>query len=404
MQLIARLLILFGFLLTLTTTTMLSARQGEAQTEWIAYLSNTNGTTDLYVMAPDGRDKRQLTDNMGLIGQPVWSPTSAWMTVSALSGPVRLLYKVHVTGHGTHAIADQSGTSGYTSSLAVSPDGKHLAYIGIDHGVYGIYVVKSSGGGTRTRIASFRRSITVPSGLTWSPDGEWITYNTANIIMRVRPDGRDNTQLTSSSDYLRDVLPSWSPDGQFLLYHSMLGNTPVIYRIRNERPILNQVTDASIAFELPNWSPKGNLIAAVGTESFGNSADPMIRTGQSGRDLYVMSPDGDNLTQLTEGFWLSEMPQWSPDGEWLVFTTTHVGLSTIFRIRPDGSDLQQLTDHLASYRSPSWSRQINMSISGNLLIGIGLVLIAGAFGFGRFSQALTKRLDERVIMKTRLIH
>ncbi|MFZ5623432.1 MAG: BamA/TamA family outer membrane protein [Gemmatimonadota bacterium] len=48
-------------------------------------------------------------------------------------------------------------------------------------------------------------------------------------------------------------------------------------------------------------------------------------------------------------------PSWSPDGERLVFTGYHNGVSDLFTIRRDGTDLQQLTDDRYADLHPVWS-------------------------------------------------
>ncbi|HZS10100.1 MAG TPA: S9 family peptidase [Blastocatellia bacterium] len=61
--------------------------------------------------------------------------------------------------------------------------------------------------------------------------------------------------------------------------------------------------------------------------------------------------------QLTRGDKSANNPQWSPDGEWLAFTTDRVGgKNQIFAIHPDGGEAVQLTKVENGVNGFAWSR------------------------------------------------
>ena len=60
-------------------------------------------------------------------------------------------------------------------------------------------------------------------------------------------------------------------------------------------------------------------------------------------DLYTLPIDGGEATRLTSGMAFDAQPRWSPDGEWIVFTSDRSGGQNIWMIRGDGSDTTQLS-------------------------------------------------------------
>jgi Tol biopolymer transport system component len=73
--------------------------------------------------------------------------------------------------------------------------------------------------------------------------------------------------------------------------------------------------------------------------------------------MWVMNADGSGKTQLTKAENFSENPNWSPNGQRIVFDSDRVeaGNLEIYSMRADGSDVQQLTDPPALDALPAYS-------------------------------------------------
>lgn len=69
----------------------------------------------------------------------------------------------------------------------------------------------------------------------------------------------------------------------------------------------------------------------------------MTRLGPSQSSLFVSNADGSGERKLTEGS-LDYDPVWSPDGQWIAFTSERDGSADLYRMHPDGSGLERLTD------------------------------------------------------------
>src|SRR3569832_1288281 len=69
----------------------------------------------------------------------------------------------------------------------------------------------------------------------------------------------------------------------------------------------------------------------------------ITRIGPSQSSLFVSNADGTGEQKLTEGN-LDYNPVWSPDGQWIAFTSERDGSADLYRMHPDGSALERLTN------------------------------------------------------------
>lgn len=72
--------------------------------------------------------------------------------------------------------------------------------------------------------------------------------------------------------------------------------------------------------------------------------------------IYVRSLEYDTEKQITNFTRDSYDPAWSPTGEWIAFVGTNSGNDEIYRVTPDGQTVQQLTFNTYEWdKHPSWS-------------------------------------------------
>jgi Tol biopolymer transport system component len=78
------------------------------------------------------------------------------------------------------------------------------------------------------------------------------------------------------------------------------------------------------------------------------------RLGPSEASLFVSNADGSGERALTQGA-LDYNPAWSPDGNWIAFTSERNGSADLYRMRTDGSGLERLTDDPAFHDQAAFS-------------------------------------------------
>src|SRR5262245_9715066 len=100
------------------------------------------------------------------------------------------------------------------------------------------------------------------------------------------------------------------------------------------------VTGIENAF--PAWSPDGSKI--------------LFQSNRSGEwHLYLMSPDGGNVRDLTPSMKDCRNPSFSPDGSKIVFYSAASGNEEIYVMAADGSGVANLPENAAGDIHPHWT-------------------------------------------------
>lgn len=170
----------------------------------------------------------------------------------------------------------------------------------------------------------------------WSADGRRIAFERGYRIYTVDRDGRDERVVTHDG---RNYSPSWHPDGQWIAYELLLGTPYHVWAVRSDGTGAYQVESPGAG--MPSWSPDGLRIAHV--------------RGPSG-EIYTMGAHGEDPRQITGLRRDTAYPEFSPDGQWIAFSSQRVGdrsLPQVWVARTDRSCTRQITAKGGTH--PSWS-------------------------------------------------
>lgn len=183
-------------------------------------------------------------------------------------------------------------------------------------------------------------------GGRWSPDGRSIAISIErggdSDIVLLDAQGRVIRQLTKGPEI--DVSPSWSPDGRQIAFVSARTGAPQIYVMNADGSNQQRVSFQGGYNTSPSWSPKGDLIAYVTRDGGFNVCTLNLKTNQ--------------VRQVTAGQRNNEDPSFSPDGRYLVFSSTRVGKAALFLADVGGGHQVQLTKSGGDDTSPSWSPRL----------------------------------------------
>lgn len=157
------------------------------------------------------------------------------------------------------------------------------------------------------------------------------------------------TTRNVTSHYADDVDPSITSDGSLMTFLSNRAGRAHIYTMDPANPDkgVKRISFVGQFNAAPRFSPDGKEIV------FSSWVD-------AGFDLYRISHDGNNLVRLTKDSGSNEEAVYSPDGEFIVFTTKKIisrskAVQDIYIMNRDGEILGQLTQNFGRCYSPQWT-------------------------------------------------
>lgn len=273
----------------------------DAAHEKIAFVTNRDGNSEIYVMDSDGKSLENLTNNDSLDYSPSWSGTNSQLYFYSKRGGNAEIYSLDIVSKNVNRLTN------------------HLA------------------------------NDVLPVS---APNGEFILFmsdrdSLSRNIYIMNKDGSDVRSLTKNQSY--EESPDWSPDGQKIIFTRQLRDS-----IDNSHAANGEIhimdSDGSNVQRLTNkpgydsgakFSPDGNKITFYG---FDNDQ----------WDLFIMDSDGSNLFNLTNDSIECYSPDWSSDGKWLVYTAGEKGVYNIWKINLLSKKRIQLTKTTGRNEGPVW--------------------------------------------------
>ena len=158
-------------------------------------------------------------------------------------------------------------------------------------------------------------------------------------------DSDGGNQVRLPYDPAKDCDLSWSPDGDRVAYvYSKGGRQVRVMDAEGQNPI--QLTKIG-KNRHPVWSPDGHKIAFHSQRFFADGT----RT-----HIYLITADGKELEQLTDGVSSNRSPVYSPDATKIAFESDRDGDYHIFLMDANGSNAVNLTKTLPGIDNvePSW--------------------------------------------------
>ena len=242
------------------------------------------------------------------------------------------------------------GIGGNVVEAAISPDGKHVAYVNDEGGRQSIWLRQIT---TGTDIQVVGPGITKYKGISFFPNGDYLSY------LKTEGDSADLYQVSTFGGPTRklvtriDTPVSFSPDGRqftFVRYAADAHSTTLVIADANganERALATLkepqlFSRGGFYSSGPAWSPDGKLIAVPAFSV----------TDKTFREIMLVNVADGSMTTINQGRWnMIEKLVWLADGSGFLMNASEANSSLlqIWLVNRQGSEVQRITKDPSNY-------------------------------------------------------
>jgi TolB protein len=256
---------------------------------WIAFTSDRDGSSQIYVIRPDGTGERRVTRSAETKGGIRWSSDGRRLLFVNYRDNAGHLFSVDLDGANQREVLTVPGRE-----VELSPDGKHVLYSAGSFTATELMLADFDGAAARN-ARQINAAGSIAWNFKWSPDGSLVAYTCRDEMGRtqvcvMKSDGTQSRPLTTMSPEVgRAQVPAWSPDGKTIAFQaSTPGGSSHIWVADAATRRATKLVDHSEAFldEIPTWFPDGKRLA--------------FQSNRTGRwEIWIVNVDGSGLAQVT---------------------------------------------------------------------------------------------------------
>jgi Tol biopolymer transport system component len=220
----------------------------------IAFVSDREGTPNLYTMSADGTNIKRLTEStinaLGVVGgsDPAWSADGRQIAYSAVNDEAgSSICIVNADGTELRRITERFGYADVSPSF--SPDGTKIIF----ERAQNIVVVNADGTNLQQLTTDNGSQLALNANPVYSPSGAQIVFTSRRDgvldardslvfeIYKMNADGSGQTRLTNEVD--DNLNPIWSSDGTKILFTSARGTSGGIFVMNADGTEQTKVSD-----------------------------------------------------------------------------------------------------------------------------------------------------------------
>jgi Tol biopolymer transport system component len=352
--------------------------------KWIAFLSDREGTENVWIMKADGSEPKQVSkDPNSAFASPNWSPDGKYIFVSKTNfgiGP-REIWMYHIDGGTGIQVTKSKPTPTIRRQdrpndmgVVASADGRYLYYAERQgdfsyNAMLPQWLIKRKDRRTGDEDVMIQQPESAFRPLL-SPDGQFILYvsryeTETGLRLRNLHTGEDRwvrypvTRDDQEALFTRDLFPGYAfmPGAKEIVYNQNGKIRRLNLETGAEQIIpftANVSVDLGPKLDFPQKEPSGPVKVRLIMDPT-ESPDGKTLALSAMTHLYTFDLPNGKPHRLTSGDSTEFQPAWSPDGRWIAYVSWNNEGGQLWKISASGGQPQQLSKSLAVYSNPVWS-------------------------------------------------
>ncbi|MFN0152619.1 MAG: DPP IV N-terminal domain-containing protein [bacterium] len=235
---------------------------------------------------------------------------------------------------------------------ALSPDGEQVAFIS-DRSLYSdLYLADATTGEVKDRLVKGERTGNFESlrffntSMAWSADGKFLTFPAKvggedAIYIFEMESKKVRHKLTFGLDGI--LSPAFSPDGQEIVFVGLDGGQSDLFVTDLSGKNLRRLTSDRFTDRDPQFSPDGKQIAFTTDRGEATNFEELTFGNYA---LAILDLETNQVSVLPNQSGKNIAPQWSPNGDEILFVSDRTGISNLYSIDLKSGDVYKLTNIL----------------------------------------------------------
>lgn len=320
----------------------------------VAFTSDRDGKPRIWLKELKGGGEIPLT--AGPDDHARFTADGTTLLFSRSEGSIISLYKISVLGGEPRKLVSDADFGDW------SPDGSKIVFSRStpEQTTITSMILTAASDGSNATVVAKKQGVLLLAP-RWSPDGTMIAASqigvgvSANSVLLINSDGSKAHTIAPPQNLGNLSFVAWTGTGKEIVY-SQIETTATGSGSSAGRMLAQDISSGTIRTLF--WSPNlyvGTLNLANGTVDFVGPGKLIMDASTTRQNLKQFSTGDTQGRWLTHGNSGDRQPAYSPDGQWIVFSSNRTGNLDLWKVQVQSGTVVRLTDDASEDWDPAFT-------------------------------------------------